>query len=131
MELLVAIIIIAVIAAVAIPIVGHQTINAREAAIRQDLKVLRQAAERFYQDTGAYPLAAEGLGAVVAPTRGLSSSGQSRAIPAHSYRGPYVVTVPKSPISGASYSVVVPVVDGKIIHHPPGRASDGSNYSNW
>lgn len=130
-ELLVAIIIIAVIAAVAVPMIAHGTLNAKETAIRRDLKVLREAAGRFYQDTGVYPRSVAALGRRVAPSRGFNAMGQLQAIPAASFRGPYIVAVPKSPISGASYRVVVPLVDGKIIHHPAGRASDGSNYYNW
>ena len=74
-ELLIVIIIIAVLAAVAIPKFQNSSQRADEASARADLKVIRQAIELFRNDTTLYPLTIPALSATSAPSKGRRFNG--------------------------------------------------------
>lgn len=130
-ELLIVIIIIAVLAAIAIPKFSNSSLRSKESALRGNLKISRDAVDLFKADTGVYPSGLADLAATTAPTAGYDSSGTSKAITSADWRGPYVQAVPKD-IDGATdftYSTASGSV-GKITA-ASGTASDGSNYNTW
>lgn len=134
-ELLIVIIIIAVLAAVAIPKFANSSTRSKEAALRAELRLLRNAVELFKNDTGCYPTSLSHMtveaGSASVPATGKDSAGNDKAIVAADFRGPYVSTISKDPISGNAftYSTTAGTV-GKITA-PTGTASDGTNYNTW
>ncbi len=60
-ELLVVMAIIATLGAIAAPRYFNSLEKSREVALRANLKVMREAIDQFYQDTGKWPLALEDL----------------------------------------------------------------------
>lgn len=105
-ELLIVIIIIAVLAAVAIPKFQNSSQRADEASARADLKVIRQAIELFRNDTTLYPLTIPALAATSAPSKGRRFNGNnwlSPALPA-GWQGPYLLKTPTCPLDGYGYA---------------------------
>ena len=94
-ELLIVIIIIAVLAAIAIPKFSNSTTRSKESALRSNLKLVRNAVELFRADTGVFPAQISDLAATTAPANGLDSAAASTAISSSDWRGPYLQTVPK------------------------------------
>jgi len=131
-ELLVVIVILAVLAAIVVPKFLGAGERSREAALKSDLKVLRNAVALFYTDCKAYPSAMVDLAATAAPAQGKDTNGNNKAITAADWNGPYVESVPDDPISGDAfnYSTTAPTV-GKVWSSAAGTARDGSNYSDW
>ncbi len=125
-ELLVVIIIIAVLAAIAIPKFVNSGQRSREAALKADLKLYRNAIELFVNDTGAYPSALSDLTATTAPASGKDAAGTAKTITASDWKGPYLQSIEKDPLSGSafSYSTTSPTV-GKV------TSSAGSPYDTW
>lgn len=130
-ELLIVIIIIAVLAAVVVPKFANSGIRSKEAALRSDLKVMRNAIDLFKSDVGCYPAALGDLTASVAPANGKDSAGANKAITPADFKGPYMEAVKPDPVSGGAftYSTTSPTV-GKVTA-PAGTAIDGSDYSTW
>lgn len=54
-ELLVVLLIVGLLAAIAVPNISGTIERAREAALREDLSVMRRALDSYFADTGAYP----------------------------------------------------------------------------
>lgn len=131
-ELLIVIIIIAVLAAIAIPKFANSGTRGKESALRADLKLYRNAVELFKNDTSVFPASLSDLAATTAPTTGKDSTGTDAAINAADWKGPYVQQVNNDPVSGAAftYSVASGTV-GKVSSSASGNASDGSAYSSW
>ena len=126
-ELLIVIIIIAVLAAIAIPKFANSSTRSKEAALRADLKLYRNAIELFKADTGAYPATIADLAVTTAPANGVdSSTGSSKAINSSDWKGPYLQAVETDPVSGSAftYSTTSPTV-GAV------TSSAGSPYSTW
>lgn len=130
-ELLIVIIIIAVLAAVVVPKFANSGIRSKEAALRSDLKVMRNAVDLFKSDTGAFPSTLADLAATAAPAKGKDAAGVDKNITASDWKGPYMEEIKSDPVSGGAYtySTTSPTV-GKITA-PAGTASDGSNYNSW
>jgi len=131
-ELLVVIVVLAVLAAIVVPKFVGAGERSREAALKSDLKVLRNAVALFFTDCKSYPKNLNDLAATSAPAKGKDSSGTDKDITATDWNGPYVEKVPTDPISGAAfnYSVTSPTV-GKVWSSATGTARDGTNYSDW
>jgi general secretion pathway protein G len=131
-ELLIVIIIIAVLAAIAIPKFSSSSLRSKESALRAELSLLRNAVELFKTDTGAFPATLSALEATAAPASGLDSAGAAKAIVAGDWKGPYVNKVNNDPVSSAafSYGTTSPNV-GKITSTASGNGSDGTAYSSW
>jgi type II secretion system protein G len=125
-ELLVVIIIIAVLAAIAIPKFVNSGQRSREAALRADLKLYRNAVELFNNDCGCFPGTLADLAATTAPANGKDAAGASKAITAADWKGPYLQSVEKDPISGSAftYSTTSPTV-GKV------TSSASTPYDTW
>lgn len=133
-ELLIVIIVIAILAAIAIPKFANSGTRSREAALKGNLKLLRNAVELFRNDTGAFPSALADLAATTAPANGKDSSGNNKTITASDFKGPYLQSVDSDPVSGSAYtyqstSGANPV--GTVKSSATGNASDGTAFSTW
>lgn len=131
-ELLIVIIIIAVLAAIAIPKFANQSARSKESALRAELSLLRNAAEVFKADCGSFPAALADLAATAAPANGKDSAGNNKAITASDWKGPYITKVNVDPVSGSAfdYSVTAPTV-GKILSSASGNDSNGVAFSTY
>jgi general secretion pathway protein G len=125
-ELLIVIIIIAVLAAIAIPKFADSSKRSKEAALRADLKLYRNAIELFKADTGAYPALLSDLAATTAPAAGVDSTGTAKTITQADWKGPYLQAIETDPMSGSgfTYSILTPNV-GVV------KSSAGSPYDTW
>lgn len=131
-ELLIVIVVLAVLAAIVIPKFNDSGTRGREASLKANLKIARNAIELFRTDTGAYPTALADLKGAAAPATGKDNSGNSKAITAGDYKGPYVAETPTDPVANAAftYSVTSGTV-GKVSAAATGNATDGTAYSTW
>ncbi len=131
-ELLIVIIIIAVLAAIAIPKFANSSLRSKESALKANLKLYRNAIDLFKGDCGCFPGALADLTLTTAPATGKNSGGSDVPIVSADYKGPYVERIEKDPVSGAAftYSTTSPTV-GKVTSSASGQASDGTNYSDW
>lgn len=115
-EVLIAIVILAVLAAIVAPRFVAVGARSKEAARQRNLKLLQEAVLRFEADCRLYPANLKDLSAVSAPAQGLDSSGAVRAIEASDWHGPYVHKVPADPVSGGSYGISkTPPTVGKVL----------------
>ena len=132
MELLIVIIVIAVLAAIALPKFGNSSTRAREASLKGHLKTLRNAIGIFSNDCGAYPAQLTDLASATAPATGVDPSGAGKPINAADWHGPYIQQVNNDPVSGNpfTYSTTAPNV-GKLTSSAAGTATDGTSYSGW
>lgn len=131
-ELLLVIVIIAIIAAIAIPMFGNSSTRSKESALRGDLKLLRNAITEFHNDTGCFPSQASDLTSTTKPPNCKSASDNLIQIPAGTFQGPYISNIPTDPIDGSAFNYDSFHVGsiGKVWANS-GTASDGTNYSNW
>ncbi|HVL38259.1 MAG TPA: type II secretion system protein [Fimbriimonadaceae bacterium] len=132
MELLIVIIILAVLAAIAIPRFMDSGIRSKEASLRGNLKLIRNAVELFQNDTGAFPSALADLAATTAPANGKDTAGANKSISSGDYKGPYLQAIPNDPVSGNAfnYSTTAGSV-GKVTSSASGNGLDGTAYSTW
>ncbi len=116
-ELMIVVTIIGILATISQPMFRNAVVQAREAALRENLYVLRDALDKYFADNDKYP---ENLADLV----------EKR----------YVRKVPKDPITGSSESwQIVYYTDDKgqqagIIDVKSGSdaaGSDGQKYSDW
>ena len=70
-ELLIVVIIVAVLAAIAIPRVSNSAKRSKEASLRSHLRIVRNAVDRFFASTGGFP---ERLSKLSATVSGVSNS---------------------------------------------------------
>ena len=131
-ELLIVVVILAVLAAIAIPRFMDSGQRSKEASLRGNLKLCRNAIELFHNDTSAWPSALSDLPGTAAPAAGKDSAGAAKSITAADYKGPYLQSVPTDPVSGAAltYSTTSPTV-GKVTSSAAGNGLDGTAYSGW
>ncbi len=132
MELLIVIIVIAVLAAIALPRFINSGLRSKEASLKADLKLYRNAIQTFSNDTGVYPASLSDLAVTTAPASGLDSTGSSKSIVASNWKGPYIDQIQGDPVSGNTftYAVASPNV-GKVTSSASGNATDGTSYSSW
>jgi type II secretion system protein G len=126
-ELLIVIIIIAVLAAIAIPKFANSSQRSKDAALHADLKLYRNAIELYKADTGAYPATLADLAATTAPANGVDSvTGASKAIASADWKGPYLQAIETDPENGNAftYSVTAGTV-GNV------TSSAGAPYNTW
>jgi len=131
-ELLMVMVVLAVIMAIVIPQFYSRHKQAQEAALKSDLKILRNAIASFQADTGYYPKQLSDMTGSAAPAQGYDSTGTAAAITSSDYKGPYIQAVPTDPVSKAAftYSVASPTV-GSITSSAAGNGLDGTAYSTW
>jgi len=135
-ELLIVVIIIAILAAIAIAKFGNSSQRSREAALRAELKTLRNAVELFKGDTGCYPPSFDAF--TSQPTQCIQPDGSTITIPTNSWRGPYVSNVGPNPVTG-NHPGYTYTNSGTPSSQPPlgnisaesGTATDGTNYNTW
>ncbi|MBX9792740.1 MAG: prepilin-type N-terminal cleavage/methylation domain-containing protein [Burkholderiaceae bacterium] len=116
MELMVVMAIIATLMTLALPRYFHSVDRSREAVLRQDLQIMRDAIDKFMADRGRYPLTLEELA-------------EKR----------YLRKVPPDPITeSADTWVLVPPPAGEtregiydIRSGAPGKSLDGEVYESW
>jgi general secretion pathway protein G len=114
-ELLVVLAIVATLLSIVAPRYVHQTDRAKEAALKENLSVLRRALDEFYSDSGKYP-------------EKLSVLTERR----------YLRALPLDPVTNRSDSwVPVPGTDDDdktivdVKSGAQGKALDGTEYSSW
>ncbi len=114
-ELMVVMTIIALLIAIAVPRYFHSIDNAREATLRQDLSVMREAIDKFYGDNERYPKSLDEL---------VSKK--------------YLRAIPVDPLTNSAESWVLIAPEGTamdavydIKSGAPGNAKDGSLYAEW
>jgi general secretion pathway protein G len=134
-ELLVVIVVLAVLAAIVLPKFLGAGQRSKEAALKSDLKILRNAISLFLTDTGAYPAALADLAATSAPASGLDSAGSSKNITAADWNGPYIEELPNDPVSGAAFTYYTSTSGGhkvgEVRSSASGNGLDGTAYSTW
>jgi general secretion pathway protein G len=114
-ELLVVLAIVATLLSIVAPRYVHQADRAKEAALKENLSVLRRALDQYYGDTGKYP-------------ENLSALTERR----------YLRALPLDPVTNSSDSWA-PVLDTDedekaivdVKSGAPGKALDGTEYSSW
>lgn len=131
-ELLIVIIIIAVLAAIAIPKFANQSARSKETALRAELSLIRNAIELFKNDCGSSPSALADLEATSAPANGKDAAGNNKAIVAGDFKGPYLNRLNVDPVSGVAftYSVTSPNV-GRVTSSAAGNDSNGVAFSTY
>jgi general secretion pathway protein G len=114
-ELLVVMVIIATLLTIAVPRYFSSVEKSKEAVLRQDLALMREALDKYYGDNGTYP---ESLDTLV-----------SRR---------YLRNVPRDPVTGESTTwIIVPPDDPTkggvfdVKSGAPGTGRDGSEYKDW
>ena len=105
-ELLIVIIVIAILAAIAIPKFATSTQRSKEASLRKCLRILREAGDRCEADTGLTVDATDLLRSS-APGFGwkrgqMGTAWPKIAIDPTSWKGPYLDAIPVNPITGLS-----------------------------
>lgn len=104
----------------------------KEACLRQDLEVLRNAVDKFHCDVGLFPEKLTDLTATAPPREGISAVGTLVTIDPREWHGQYLEEVPKDPISGDDYALITGLSDvGRVQSSALGKASDGRYYSQW
>lgn len=114
-ELLVVLSILALLLTLAVPRYFISIERAKEAALQQDLNILRESIDKFYADTGRYPESLESL----------VERKYIRKLPIDPITGQdntWVLLAPEPPLAGNVYDVH----SGST-----GIAKDGSKYADW
>jgi general secretion pathway protein G len=114
-ELLVVLAIIATLLTIALPRYFSSVEKSKEAVLRENLYVTRDAIGKYYSDKGKYP---ESLEALVTDKylRGIPMD------PVTDSTATWVVVPPEDPKKGAVYDVK---------SGAPGKASDGTLFADW
>lgn len=114
-ELLVVLAVLATLLSIAVPRYFNSIDKSREAALRQDLAVMRDAIDKYHGDRGVYPETLEDL-----------------------VTNRYLRGIPVDPITETSESwQIVPPPEGEkgavydVKSGAQGAARDGSNYAEW
>ena len=115
-ELLIVIIIIAVLAAIAIPKFANSSARSKESALKSTLKIARNAVEIYRADTGAYPPA-------------LADLATAPGTPPAGYKGPYVNVPLLDPVSGNDLTYTVST--GIVKPSATGVDSNNVNYTSY
>lgn len=136
-ELLIVIIIIAVLAAIAIPKFANSSGRSKDSALRSNIKIARSAIEAFRADTGLPPVSLVDLtkeAGATAPTQGAGPSGTAINFTG-TYRGPYVQAAPTDPVTnndlGYTTTSGVPVVKASAATLAIGNDNGGQAYSTY
>jgi type II secretory pathway pseudopilin PulG len=87
---LIVIVVIAILALIVIPRVTSATRRSKEAVLKDNLHSLRTGIAMFHADTGVYPAQLSDIVNTTAPSEGYDEGGNTRAIPASLFKGPYL-----------------------------------------
>jgi general secretion pathway protein G len=131
-ELLVVVIIIAILAAIAIPKFTNASLRSKESSLKGELKLLRDAVANYDADTTGYPAQITDLMATTAPTNCYSPTASAlMSIAANTWHGPYIANIDNDPISNTAFTYTYTTGVVQPSSSDPEPASDGSNYQNW
>lgn len=131
-EVLVVVVVIAILAAVVLPKFVNSGLRGKESALKSNLKLMRNAIEMFHNDCDAWPAALSDLAATSAPANGLDDSGNSKAIIASRWKGPYVAAIDNDPVSGAAFTFTTTSPNvGKVASSASGNDTEGTAYSSY
>jgi prepilin-type N-terminal cleavage/methylation domain-containing protein len=103
-ELLTVVILVSVLASIAIPKFSNTPLRSREANLKHNLKLIREAEDRCEADTGlVVPITA--LASRTAPSTGWPRGPMGvlwypKSLKASDWRGPYLSSIPVNPFSG-------------------------------
>ena len=114
-ELMVVMAIIATLLTIAVPRYFHSVEKSREAVLRQNLSLTRDALDKYYGDNGKYPDSLEDL----------ASKRYLRSLPVDPITGygtTWIIEPPDTPEKGGVFN---------IRSGAPGKARDGSEYKDW
>lgn len=114
-ELLVVLAAIALLLAVSVPRYVQHVDTAREVALKQNLRAMREAIDKFYADQARYPQALDEL----------VSRRYLRAVPVDPITERSDSWVPVAPAGGATGAVF------DVRSGAPGQARDGTAYAVW
>ena len=130
-ELLVVIVVIAVLAAIIIPKFTDQSKRSKEAALKSDLHLVRNALANCQADTGLWVAALADLSGAAAPgTNGYNTSAVATAWPTGSWHGPYLpAPIPTDPVSGAAFTYTN--TTGTVLSSATGNDTGGTAYSTY
>lgn len=139
MELLIVIIVIAVLAAIALPKFINSGLRSKEAALRSDLKLLRSAYERFLADTGAAPVNLRHMASEAPIDKGydpVAAAGGSlvlKPISPSDWHGPYIDEIPSDPVTGDDfvYDLTSAAPNKPICSGNSSASLDGTSYKTW
>lgn len=134
-EILVAVVVVSILAMVVIPRALGAGRAAREAALRSDLHILRQAIESYRIDTGGNPLLLAQLMSDDAPRYAfLPPDGHPIRVLRGTYRGPYLVTgdgwLPTDPMTGSRWWGY-DFRTGRVWSRSTEAGLDGTTYTHW
>ncbi|MCX6344897.1 MAG: prepilin-type N-terminal cleavage/methylation domain-containing protein [Armatimonadetes bacterium] len=131
-ELLVVIVVLAILAAIVLPKFMDSGARSREAALKSNLKLIRNAITIYKTDTGLYPVTLNELSAAPAPAQGNNGTADV-ALTAANWHGPYLQATPTNPVldpvSGNAYTYTK--TTGTVVSSAVGNALDGTAYSSW
>lgn len=134
-ELLIVVVLIAILASIAVPEFINAGERAREAALRADLKLYRNAIELFENDTDVFPTALTDLAATTAPATGTAPGGASTpAIDPSLWFGPYIYAIeadPTQPGVTVALSWTYTPAAGTVVSTNAGTGLDGTLFSTW
>jgi prepilin-type N-terminal cleavage/methylation domain-containing protein len=105
-ELLIVIILVAVLAAIAIPRYSNSALRSKEASLRANLRMIRLAADRAEADTGlTFDITA--LDDVSPPAKGwtrgpMNTDWVEKNIPSGTWKGPYLSQIPVNPFTNST-----------------------------
>jgi general secretion pathway protein G len=114
-ELLVVMSIIALLLTLAVPRYFHSVTRARDAVLKENLALIRDALDKHYSDTGAYPADMETLVA----KRYLRKLPED---PVTESPNTWIIIAPEAPVMGGVYDVK---------SGAPGNSLAGEAYSSW
>lgn len=129
-ELLVVMVVLAVLAAVVLPKFVNSSTRAKEAELKTNLRLARDAIERFHNDVGLWPNGTDDL--VNCPETALDNTGNDVNVNPSNWHGPYLESRPFDPI-GYCYLGIdnTPPNMGKIYSEASGNGTDGKAYSSY
>lgn len=133
-EVLIVIVIIAILATIVIPRLLGAGRKSKEAALRADLKQIRDAIEQFEANTAAWPPNLSDIMAASGAAISADSDGRGMSVDRSGYTGPYLLTadgnLPKDPFTGAAdwnYTNST----GEVHSSSTLVATNGESYSTW
>ncbi|HEY3780832.1 MAG TPA: type II secretion system major pseudopilin GspG [Fimbriimonadaceae bacterium] len=86
-EIMVVVLIIAIMAALVVPKILHQQVQAKITAAKSDLATMGAALQQFHLDCDRFPTTDEGLQALITPPSDVSNK----------FKGPYIEVLHKDP----------------------------------
>ena len=126
-ELLVVIVVLAVLAAIVLPKFMDSSQRSKEASLKTDLKLVRNAVGAFQADIGKYP---NSLADLVKTDKSEVKDATNNVVNAVDWHGPYLEALPKDPISGGDFNYAA--ATGKVTSSADGKALDGvTDYSDF